>query len=117
MTNTVKTGPKGAGEAAALPTADARQLRDTITLIDAISQEGCERIGTIARLLLIAMETQTFYKSPEVMAGAIDAISYIAAETQSAINAEAEARGADWTDADAFRRAAAYNKFRDGGKQ
>jgi hypothetical protein len=90
---TKNTAGKAAGQAAALPVADALSLRGTVTDLNALSQEGFSRIESLARVALMAMETPDAHRFPELIAKVLETVAVIAQTSADAAESSAEDAG------------------------
>ena len=111
-----------AGTAAPV-SADAACLRQTMTLIDSLAQDGFSEIAAVAKLALAALETPDGYRHPENIAWALSAIWAKAEQIEAFINNEAEKVGCNYVNDSQRRRwdarAAARgqsNSMRESGK-
>jgi hypothetical protein len=89
------------------------RMKESINLMDTFSQDSFSRIEAIARLALLAMETQEGQRDTEVYAAAFEVIRYMAIDTENLINCEAENSGDHYKDEAMRRRADARGAFRD----
>lgn len=72
---------------------ELQKLRNKITDMDGLSQEGCEQISSIARLALASLEMAIVNGNFDDIATALSMISQKAGEIENCINAEAEMVG------------------------
>ena len=106
------TGTTGA-EAAALPAADIKRLRATITDMDAISQEGFGHIEALAQVALMALQTPDGHRFIEMIAKTLESIATIAQTSMDSVNSGAEAVGCNWVDVAWKKREAACRLAQD----
>ncbi len=83
---------------------EAQKLRNTITTIDALSQEGFSEIAAIAHLALARLETPDGYRHIDDIAHALDAICGKASDIEGCINYEAETVGCHYVNERRRRR-------------
>lgn len=86
------------------PAVDAKNLREAIQNIDALSQDGFSEIAAIAGLALSRLEMPEGLLHLEDVAYALQAIRGKAQDTKNCINGEAESVGCNYTDAAVQRR-------------
>jgi hypothetical protein len=114
MTTTRRTTPIGATfpPASCAPDApaglaDLATLRNTITTLNACSQEGFGRIEALARITLLALESPQAYRFPELVAQALASIADMAQVHEDCISSAAEEVGCSHIDPGAeYRRTA-----------
>lgn len=113
--STKNNAGKAAGQAAALPAADAQRLRNTVKTMDAMAQEGFGGIEALARVALMALETPDAHRFPELIAGVLSTIAGIAQTTKDAAISCAEDVGCGWQEFERteLRRMGARNAARD----
>lgn len=108
--STKNNAGKAAGQAAALPAADAQRLSGAIKDMDAMSQEGFNRIEALARVALMALETPAAHRAPEMLAGVLEAIASTAQASRDAVACSAEDVGCRWVIRSELRRLEAARK-------
>ncbi|MDB0569815.1 hypothetical protein LBW59_03380 [Ralstonia solanacearum] len=86
------------------PAVDAKNLREAIQNIDALSQDGFSEIAAIAGLALSRLEMPEGLLHLEDVAYALQAIRGKAQDIKNCINGEAESVGCNYTDAAVQRR-------------
>lgn len=96
---------------------------ETIRTMDGLAQDGFGRIAAMARVALLAFESEVKSQNLDAFAGVFEAIRVIAEDVENCINVEAEQVGCNYVDpvharrGDAVRRAAvaaATSSGRDG---
>lgn len=98
--------------------ADAAEgLRETVLLMDELSQDGFGRIKGLANLALLSLETPEGHRHTRDLAEALKAIGVIAEDTQASINSEAEAVGCNYQDKAWLRRIDARRAFQDSQRE
>lgn len=86
---------------------------ETIRTMDGLSQDGFGHIAAMARVALLAFESEVKSQNLDAFAGVFEAIRGIAEDMENCINVEAEQAGCNYVDpvharrGDAVRRAAA----------
>ncbi|NPT36227.1 hypothetical protein [Paraburkholderia xenovorans] len=73
-------------------------LRNTLSDIDAISQEITSNIDALCSVTLMAMKTQAFWKTPDTLVQVLTLIAARAQDLGNTINAAAEDHGCNWID-------------------
>lgn len=86
----------------------SHKYRDSIQMMDGLSQEGFSQIAAIARLALISLETPEGQGSMFEIAHALEAIRATANNIQDSITHWAEEVGCQVEDAAALRRVKAF---------
>ena len=96
--------PEQPAMTAATVSTDIACLRQTITCIDGLVQDGFSEIAAVAKLALVAFETPDGYRHPENIAWALSAIWAKAEQIEAFINNEAEKAGCDYVNDSERRR-------------
>ncbi|WP_370306174.1 hypothetical protein [Sinimarinibacterium flocculans] len=96
---------------------DIRALENALSNIDAMSQSGFSRIAAMAKLALLSLETPQGYNHVSEIGTVLQAIVYIARETEDEINAAAECHGCNYIDKAERRRMDGLSAYRTGGAQ
>ena len=84
-------------------TPEVQTLRDTVELMDCLSQSGFSEISSVAKLALSRLETPDGCRHLDDIANALAAIWGKADDIQNCINSQAEEVGCNYVD-DAKRR-------------
>lgn len=88
-------------------TPDVAKLRQVVSDIDCMSQDGFSKISTVAKLALSLLETPEGHSHLDDIATALELISCTAENSQDCINSEAETVGCNYIDEAQRRRWAA----------
>lgn len=86
---------------------------DSIQLIDCFSQQGFGRISALARVALLALESDLKVQQIEAFAGVFEEIQAIAEDMESCINVEAEEAGCNYVNPAHARRMEAFSRSLD----
>jgi hypothetical protein len=95
------------GEAAFAPQPDTppdrnapspADFREAVETMDSTSQWAFNRIEALAQLALLAMESPKTFMNPDLLAGTLHTIAYLAEDARNLINDEAEGVGANYKD-------------------
>ena len=89
------------------------KLRDTVNVMDCLSQGGFSEIAAIASLALRSLENSEGYRNRDDIAAAFAAIRGKAQDIGNCINSEAESVGCNYTNDAERRRWAAERTFKD----
>lgn len=108
--STKKNAAKTAVAAEPCQSVSIQTLKDSVEFMDCLSQTGFTRVGTIARLALLAMETPEGARDLDSIADALQAIWEAASDMKDSINAEAESVGCNHVDEPKHRRRASRAK-------
>lgn len=92
---------------------DLRKLYNQIEFMDSLTQSQCGEIEAIASTALVAMQSAEFWRHPERIEGVLLAILGRAQDLMNSINAEAEAVGCNYVDANERARHAAFCENRE----
>lgn len=97
-------------------TAEVRDLKEAINLMDCFAQDGLNSIESIAELALLAMESPNRQQDVERYAQAFETILRLAIEARERIGSEAEKKECGHLDDGAERRRAARRaELQEGG--
>lgn len=80
------------------PSGNLTELRDAVTVIDCLSQEGTSKIQVLAGLALDLMETPQAYQRPETIAKLLITMKDVADGMANAIGGTAEDVGCRYVD-------------------
>jgi hypothetical protein len=105
MQTQTQTTLNAATPAPATPTkTEVEILRETVNLLDCLSQSGFSIIASIAHLTLRSLEAPSGHHDIGHIANALKAIRDMASDVENSINYESERVGCNYVDEDQRRR-------------